>query len=137
MGTAVSYSGGCFCGVVRYQVSGSATELCFCHCTSCRRASGAALVAWGTFSAERFVVTGGNLLEVVSSPGVKRGHCAACGTSITYRHEKRRGEIDVTLSTFDDAASLRPDAHIWVQDKLPWVHISDGLPQYEAERIDA
>ena len=30
------------------------------------------------------------------------------------------------------SAALSPQAHIWVQDKLPWVQINDSLPQYNA-----
>ena len=53
---------------------------------------------------------------------------------MTYRHEARASDIDVTLATLDDAAAFRPEMHIWVQDKLPWVAIADGLPQYEKVR---
>ena len=95
------------------------------------------MVAWRTFAMKQFVVTEGKLSEIASSPGVKRGHCAACGTSMTYRHEARPGEIDVTLATLDDPIPLRPEAHIWVQDKLPWVVLSDALPRYETVRTDA
>ena len=44
-------------------------------------------------------------------------------------------EIDLTLVSFEDASPYAPRAHIWVEDKLPWVHIDDGLPQY-AQVID-
>ena len=29
-------------------------------------------------------------------------------------------------------AVLVPECHIWVQDKLPWVVIDDGRPQFQA-----
>ncbi len=87
-------------------------------------------VAWGTFKAADFQVTHGDLKEATTSPGVTRGYCGHCGTSLTYQHVRRENEIDVTLASFDDAAELRPTVHIWVEDKLPWVQITDGLPQY-------
>ena len=125
-----SWLGGCFCGAVRYRVTGPGTDLCICHCTSCRRATGVPGVAWGTFSRASFEVQNGQLAERRSSAQVLRGFCANCGTALTYRHEQRGSEIDVTLATLDDAGKLAPQAHIWVQDKLPWVSITDGLPQY-------
>lgn len=136
MESGVKYFGGCFCRSVRYRVTGDGKNLCFCHCTSCRRAAGSVMVAWGTFAAKGFVVTEGKLTEFASSPGVTRGHCAACGSSLTYRHRARPDEVDVTLATLDDAAIFIPESHIWVQDKLPWVVISDGLPQFQADRDD-
>lgn len=131
---APSYSGGCLCGGVRYQVTGRVDNLCYCHCESCRRAAGAPLVAWGTFARDRFVITKGRLAEYRSSAKVTRGFCANCGTSIAYRQDKRPAEIDVTLVTLDDPAVFEPEAHIWVRDKLPWLAIADGKPQFRQFR---
>jgi len=115
---------------VRFEASGTPGNLCYCHCESCRRASGSPAVAWGTFARDGFRVTQGTLTEFRSSPPVTRGFCAACGSCLTYRHEARPGEIDVTLATLDEAARLAPQMHVWVADKLPWVRIADGLPQF-------
>ena len=35
-------------------------------------------------------------------------------------------------ATLDEAAQLAPRMHVWVADKLPWVTISDALPQFAA-----
>ena len=124
------HAGGCFCGAVRYEVSGAPRTLCYCHCESCRRAAGSPAVAWATFDRSGFRVTHGALAEFRSSAPVTRGFCAACGSCLTYRHEARSGEIDVTLATLEEAARLAPQMHVWVADKLPWVRIEDGLPQF-------
>src|SRR6267143_2147975 len=60
------------------------------------------------------------------------GLCAACGTSLTYRNDARAAEIDVTLATLDDPTLLAPQMHLWVGDKLPWMSIDDGRPQFTA-----
>jgi hypothetical protein len=31
----------------------------------------------------------------------------------------------------DDPTALAPVAHVWVQDKLPWVIIGDSLPRHD------
>jgi hypothetical protein len=129
--TAAPYTGGCLCGAVRYQLTGAGTNLCYCHCTSCRRSAGAPAVPWGSFARTAFSVTRGSILEYRSSPQVARGFCAHCGTALTYRHERRATEIDVTLASLDDPAAFAPQMHVWVGEKLPWVSIGDGLPQFE------
>ena len=131
-----SYAGGCLCGRVRYQAGGEVTNLCFCHCSSCRRATGATMVPWATFAAPNFAIVRGRLAQYRSSPAVIRGFCADCGTSLTYRREDRSDEIDVTLSSLDDAAGLAPEVHIWVQDKPPWADIADGRAQFAKSRAD-
>jgi hypothetical protein len=35
-----------------------------------------------------------------------------------------------SLSSMDDPNALRPECHIWVSDKVEWINIDDGLPQY-------
>jgi PhnB protein len=129
------HSGGCLCGAVRYEARGPASDLAFCHCNSCTRATGVPAVPWGTFQRSSFAITRGELREFGSSPGVVRGFCSACGTSLTYRHAARPQEIDVTLATLDAPEALRPEAHLWVDDKPSWVAIGDGLPQFERARM--
>lgn len=126
----MSYSGGCLCGRVRYQARGDVQHLSFCHCESCRRAIGAPMVPWGTFARKNFSIVQGRLAEYRSSPGVTRGFCADCGTSLTYRRDQRAEEIDLTLSSLDQPGTLTPLMHIWVEDKPAWVVIADGLPQF-------
>ncbi len=125
-----THSGRCFCGAVHYETLAEPTFACICHCESCRRATGGSTVAWVTFRASDVTIAHGTLEIRETSPGVMRGHCALCGTHVSYQHAGRAGEMDITLSTFDDPSAFKPAAHIWVSHKLPWVQISDGLPQY-------
>jgi hypothetical protein len=129
-----TYGGGCLCGYVRYRVTGVARDVCFCHCVSCRRACGAPFVAWATFDAAAFVVEQGELAQYRSSQLVVRGFCPRCGTALTYSHQGRAFEIDITLVSLDVAGALAPQDHIWVRDKLAWIALNDGLPQYATVR---
>jgi hypothetical protein len=129
---ADSYRGGCLCGAVRYEATGQPENACFCHCRSCRLAAGAPLVPWATFARQQFHITRGTLTERRSSARVWRGFCAACGTALTYRNEARAAEIDVTLATLDEPAAIAPQMHLWVAQRLPWISLTDGLPQFPA-----
>ena len=125
------YLGGCLCGAVRYEIEGDVSHPCVCHCASCRRATGGTTVPWGTLARTALRITRGELTEYRSSPEVWRGFCARCGTSLTYRHAARAGEIDVTLVTLDDPALIAPRMHVWMKDRLPWVAIGDSLPRHD------
>jgi hypothetical protein len=87
-------------------------------------------VAWGTFPRESLRIVRGALREHHSTPPVARGACPTCGGCLTYRHAARAAEIDVTLASLDDPAVLTPQMHVWVAERLPWVQLADGLPQY-------
>ena len=129
--TEPTYTGHCFCGEVQFKVTGPDMYACHCHCESCRRAAGAPFITWATFARDKLAITSGTIVEHHSTPEVTRGHCGVCGTSLTYEHADRAGQIDITLTSLDDASQIEPRAHIWIQDKVPWLCIDDDLPQYQ------
>jgi hypothetical protein len=122
-------AGGCLCGSIRYSVSGPSLCVSHCHCTFCRRAAGAAFITWMTLGSGDFVVTDGEITEFQSSPGVWRGFCVGCGTSLTYRHVDHGEEMDLAAATLDDQAAVVPDDHIWVDSMVPWLEFADTLPR--------
>jgi len=126
------FGGRCFCGHVRFELDSAPLFACHCHCESCQRSSGAPFVTWAAFPSESFRIKSGTVSEYGSSPGVRRGHCAVCGTTLTYSHDKRAEEIDIAVVTLDDPARITPQAHIWLQDKAAWLAVDDGLPKYRS-----
>jgi hypothetical protein len=123
--------GHCFCNAIQFEVEGPEKFACFCYCESCQRAAGAPVVAWATYQKASFEIVAGSMHWRESSPGVTRGHCAQCGTSISYENVKRPGEIDIVLNALDDPASPKLLAHIWTEDKPAWMRIGDELPVYK------
>jgi hypothetical protein len=133
-GGSVTVEGGCLCGAVRWRASGIPRGLTICHCASCRRASGAPMVAWTGFAADSFTFTRGAPAIYSSSPGVERGFCAQCGTQLTYRRQDDPGNVDVTTAGMDDPEAIPPQDHTWVQSRLSWVKLGDELPAYSGVR---
>jgi hypothetical protein len=128
--------GGCLCGAVRYRCGAPMYAPVFCHCTSCRRAAGAHAVAWITVSDASLVFTQGQPGIYRSSPAVQRGFCGRCGTQLTYRHDSRAGEIDVTIGSLDEPGRVAPADHIWMEDAAPWDRPGgDGLPCHPRSRV--
>ena len=41
----------------------------------------------------------------------------------------------VALAAFDDRNAFAPTEHIWVSEKMDWVKLEDGLPQYPGSRL--
>ena len=81
------FTGGGLCGKVRFEAKGPPLWVGFCHCADCRRATGGALVVASGFKRSAVTMTGDSLEEFASSPGVQRGHCRDCGSSLSYRNE--------------------------------------------------
>jgi hypothetical protein len=125
------HEGGCLCGAVRYRATGAAHATSLCHCRSCRLSTGAPSLAWVIFREQDLAIVAGELAVHRSSPGVERGFCARCGTSLTYRRANRPGLFDVTTASLDDPNAFPPDKEIWTSERLSWEAINPDLPQFE------
>ena len=128
--------GGCLCSAVRYRASGEASHPTLCHCNSCRRASGAPLVAWVTFPIAQFAFTRGAPARYRSSPPVVRTFCSGCGTPLTYQHDAYPGAIDVTVASLDDPSAFPPADHTWTSEKIGWLSLGDSLPRHPRSRFE-
>jgi hypothetical protein len=126
--------GGCFCGSVRYRVSGAPAHETFCHCTICRRASGAPCVAWFTVPAGAFAVVAGAPASFASSEHATRTFCPRCGTPLTFRSSRSPDEIDVTIGSLDDPERVPPRDHTHASSRLSWVRLGDDLPSFSGAR---
>ena len=124
------YEGGCLCGAIRYRVHGEALATTSCHCRSCRLAAGAPSLAWAIFRNEQVEFMRGVPKEFRSSAPALRGFCAHCGTTLTYRTEKRPDHLDVTTATFDDPTPFAPRCEIWTAEKLTWEPLNPGLKHF-------
>jgi len=128
--------GGCLCGDIRFEIVGTPYLVEFCHCTRCRKAVGAPVMAWAGISKQYFRLQQGTLKNYPSSPGVERGFCGTCGTSISISSAAYPGEIYVSDAAIDDASSFPPEVHIWRSESLPWIEINDNLPRYMRFKSD-
>jgi hypothetical protein len=123
--------GRCFCGAVKFTASGEPFQVSWCHCRDCRRQSGAPAVVWAGFRAAD-VAWQGETRRRRSSAHVCRAFCPECGTPMTYEDERLQGEIYIHAGLFDEADRLVPDRHAYVTSKLFWLHLEDGLTEFEA-----
>jgi len=128
------FKGGCCCGDLRYEAEGEPVDLTNCHCTICRRASGAPFVAWFTVPRARLRFVRGTPRHFRSSSGATRGFCGRCGSQLTFASDAAPDEIDVTTCTLDDPEALPPQDHTFVRSRLSWVALADGLPQHARTR---
>ena len=124
-----AHAGGCLCGQVRWRATAAPANVRLCHCRLCQRATGGPYFARAVFLAETIAFSGETTCWP-TSPRIDRLSCARCGTPMFARPKDPPARLGVSLATLDDPAALPPTAHIWVESRLPWVVIDDGLPQH-------
>jgi hypothetical protein len=107
-----------------------------CHCRTCRRVAAAPVVAWVTFPNADFQLLQGHPAEFRSSPPVRRGFCASCGTALTYAHDDFPATVDITTCSLDHPEAFPPTHHSWLSHDIAWVKFGDGLPAFPEWRND-
>lgn len=122
-------TGQCLCGAIQYTLRGPPVSVLDCHCSMCRRQSGAASVAYAAYD-RKHVGLSGTLKYFRSSKAAKRGFCGDCGSTITYESDDGQPLIWLTAGTHNDAARLPQREHVYVNDKLPWVEIPSTHRQW-------
>ena len=128
--TAAAFTGGCLCGQVRYAIAGPPRLISHCHCSLCRRSTGAPFVTWLTVRNEAFTLEKGELRTFRSSDHGWRASCATCGTPLTSGSSHYAKYVEVTAGSLDDPSSAAPERHVYWPDRLPWVKAEDGLPRH-------
>ncbi|WP_421998963.1 GFA family protein [Reyranella sp.] len=118
--------GRCLCGDVRFVAEGSAKWTAYCHCGSCRRHTGAPVAAYAGFETSKVRFTGAPLAFYESSPGVRRGFCARCGSTLTYEGDRWPGEIHLHVGAFDDPADLAPTGQAFGEERISWLDLPAG-----------
>lgn len=128
-------AGRCFCGAVHYAVTDEFVYAANCHCSNCRRATGAAFKPFAGIERDKLKITEGNdnLMRFGDENG-HDAHCKVCG-SLLYSVVRDGAFVHVTMGTLVDDPSIRPTAHIFVGSRAPWFAITDDLPQYEEHAV--
>lgn len=121
--------GSCLCEAVRYRVTGPLRPVIACHCVQCRKAYS----NFAAFSAARRgeleIENPEGITWFESSPGVRRGFCRRCGSSLFWDCDGL-GYVSISAGTLDQPSGLTVSHHIYAADKGDFYEIGDGAGCY-------
>jgi hypothetical protein len=124
--------GACYCRAVVFTIEDAFEYALCCHCSECRRRTGAAAKPFAGARTGTLTITDG--ADSVLRLGGDDGHHASCGRcgSLLYSLVRDGAYVHVPLGVLIDPPAITPSAHIFVGSKAPWDVINDDLPQFEA-----
>jgi hypothetical protein len=124
-------SASCLCGAVNWSYDDPFAAMFHCHCSMCRKHHGALFVTWLVGPLSTFHWRGGTEQIVTwrSSANGARSFCSACGTTVPTV-DSASGRTFLPAGSFDGEPGIRPQMHIFVASKSPFVQIADGLPEH-------
>lgn len=124
-------TGQCNCGAVRFEITAPVSDLYICHCSICRRATGANGIAVVVVNKHDFRwLSGQQNCRIWSKPGHdwQTSFCSTCGSALPGANDEERMYVPAGL--LDDAKlPLKVAHHIFVGSKASWDEIADAAPQ--------
>lgn len=127
----VPITGECFCGDIKYQVSGKLGDAKSCHCSRCRKAFNAQASASAFVEPDEISWVSGQsqLTSYVGEHGYGLQFCGKCGSTLCTIHNGR--VFQVTLGCVNGSPDIEIGQHIFVGSKASWEGIPEGVVQYQ------
>ncbi len=119
------FTGGCFCGDVRFVASGRPYRVGLCHCLDCRKHHGALFYAAAVFPLDAVRIDG----ETRDYAG--RFFCPRCGSSVFARSGD---EIELHLGALDAPDQLKPTYESWTVRRESWLPEFPDMKRYDFNR---
>ena len=131
----MKFSGGCYCGALRYEFDGEPAFKGQCHCRECQYISGGGANVLIGLPEANFRYTKGAPAQFtrtdIDNP-VTREFCAACGTHILAKAKTAPGNVILKVGTMDDPKLYgSPQMAIFLKDKQVFHHVPDGVMSFE------
>jgi hypothetical protein len=124
-------TGECFCGAVRYEITGALRDARSCHCSRCRKAFSSQASAYAVVDADDFRwVAGEDLLTIYTGDhGFGLGFCSACGSTLCGTFGGR--VHGVTLGCVNGDPGVEIARHIFTGSKARWEVLPQGIVAFE------
>lgn len=126
----------CFCGDISFEVKNPPATIYQCHCSECRKTTGASanagfLVAKDTF---RWLSGKGNYKTFIKNSGYRVNFCKTCGSPVPNTTSLHKNVMWVPAGLLEGEPELQVAHHIFTDSKASWdeiagnAQISEELP---------
>ena len=129
-----SYTGGCACGAIRYEIPSEPIFQNHCQCLDCQHKSGTGHGSYLSFMRGGAKQTGSaTLWDMVGDSGnVKtRAFCPTCGSPVYMTYAAMPDVITVHAASLDDPGRFRPQAVTYAVRGYEWDALDPALTRFE------
>ncbi|MDB5739193.1 MAG: Gfa-like protein [Alphaproteobacteria bacterium] len=136
---APPYDGGCLCGAVRWRLSARPLAVNACHCTDCKKLTGATNLLMLLATREAFSHAGDVerwRKRADSGRELDIARCRVCGTRLWHEPLSSPALVFVAAGTLDDPSWAVPTSHIWTHRASPGVTMQDDAIQVPGQPVE-
>jgi hypothetical protein len=128
----MSITGSCLCGKVRFEAILPLARFVHCHCSRCRKATGAAHATNAVVKADAFRWQEGeefvSRYDLPTARSFATSFCQSCGSPLPHRTRSGR-EVIIPAGSLDDDPACRPEGHIHWSSRATWFAHGEALPK--------
>lgn len=125
--------GSCFCGAVVFEITGVLPALYQCHCSECRKTTGAAANAAIIVHETQFRWLQGfdNIKSFIKSSGYRVDFCLTCGSPVPNPVSAIPQAVWIPIGLMNDAVPFtQVEHHLYVASKAHWDEIGGNGVQH-------
>lgn len=130
-----SYTGGCACGAIRYDIAAEPIFSNDCQCRDCQHTSGTGHGSYLTFPRRADVKLTGKATHwavAADSGNVKtRGFCPACGSPVYLTFAAMPELFTIHAASLDDPGRYQPQAVTYTARGHGWDRVDPALRSFE------
>jgi hypothetical protein len=131
----LTFTGGCACGAVRYELAEEPILQLICHCTDCQKASGSEFSKVLFVAADRLSMLGREpkFYSVKANSGrtMNRGFCDTCGSPVMIRRPEIPQIEFLQAGSLDDPNIFRAAAEVFTCRAHSVVTSIEGKDRFE------
>jgi len=130
-----SYTGGCACGAIRYEISAEPVFQNHCQCRDCQHRSGTGHGSYMTFARRADVKLSGNAShwDIVPDSGNTKTHafCPACGSPVYLTFSAMPQLFTIHAASLDDPERFTPHVATYHGRGHAWDHLDPALTAFD------
>lgn len=131
-------TGGCQCGAVRYEISGSAPNQIFvCHCRECQKQSASAFGMSALVGRDALKIVQGSVSywqrQADSGNTIDCAFCPTCGSRLWHVAKEAPETLRVRGGSLDTPPDISAAVHIWTKRKLAGIILPAGVRQFPGQ----
>ena len=126
--SALSGTGGCLCGAVRFELRGPLRDVVLCHCAMCRETHGHVAAYTAVSRAGLALTEQRGLRWFRSSPIAQRGFCAECGASLFW-DGAGRDTISIAAGVLDPPTGLKTVIQLHAHSASDYYRVEPDIPR--------
>ena len=131
-------TGKCLCGDVTFKVTGEPVMQGNCHCSDCKKNTGAPYATILFFKDEQVSFLSGDTssFQYTADSGNKKTKefCSKCGSLVYGINTGRPGIKSIYIGVLEDGSFASPQFNVYTTRALPFVPIDESLDNFEKGR---